>query len=56
MRFTKLGQSCVRLEKDGAVLVIDPGTFSDASAALEGATALLVTHRRVILNSRHGIS
>jgi L-ascorbate metabolism protein UlaG (beta-lactamase superfamily) len=44
MRFTKLGHSCVRLEKDGAVLVIDPGTFSDASAALEGATALLVTH------------
>ena len=44
MRFTKLGHSCVRLEKDGAVLVIDPGTFSDASVAVEGAAALLVTH------------
>jgi L-ascorbate metabolism protein UlaG (beta-lactamase superfamily) len=44
MRFTKLGHSCVRLKKDGAVLVIDPGTFSDASAALAGAAALLVTH------------
>ena len=44
MRFTKLGHSCVRLEKDGAVLVIDPGLFSDAAAALDGASALLVTH------------
>ena len=44
MRFTKLGHSCVRLEKDGAVLVIDPGTFTDAAAALAGATAVLVTH------------
>jgi L-ascorbate metabolism protein UlaG (beta-lactamase superfamily) len=44
MRFTKLGHSCVRLEKDGAVLVIDPGTFTDAAAALAGADAVLVTH------------
>lgn len=44
MRFTKLGHSCVRLDKDGAVLVIDPGTFSDAAAALVGAAAVLVTH------------
>jgi len=43
-RLTKLGHSCIRLEKDGAVLVIDPGTFSDAAAALDGATAVLVTH------------
>ena len=44
MRFTKLGHSCVRLEKDGAVLVIDPGGFTDAAAALAGAAAVLVTH------------
>jgi L-ascorbate metabolism protein UlaG (beta-lactamase superfamily) len=44
MRFTKLGHSCVRLEKDGAVLVIDPGGWSDAPAALAGATAVMVTH------------
>ena len=44
MRFTKLGHSCVRLEKDGVVLVIDPGSFSDATAALDGASAVLVTH------------
>ena len=40
MRFTKLGHSCVRLEKDGAVLVIDPGGWSDAPAALDGASAV----------------
>jgi L-ascorbate metabolism protein UlaG (beta-lactamase superfamily) len=44
MRFTKLGHSCVRLEKDGAVLVIDPGVWSYAAAALAGAAAVMVTH------------
>jgi L-ascorbate metabolism protein UlaG (beta-lactamase superfamily) len=44
MRFTKLGHSCVRLEKGGAALVIDPGVFTDASAALSDAAAVLVTH------------
>jgi len=44
MRFTKLGHSCVALEKDGAVLVIDPGVFTDAAAALAGAAAVMVTH------------
>lgn len=44
MKFTKLGHSCVRLEKDGAVLVIDPGGWSEAAAALDGATAVMVTH------------
>jgi L-ascorbate metabolism protein UlaG (beta-lactamase superfamily) len=43
MRFTKLGHACVRLEKDGAVLVIDPGAFS-GDTALDGADAVLVTH------------
>jgi len=44
MRFTKLGHSCVRLDQDGAVLVIDPGTFTDAAGALDGAAAVMVTH------------
>src|SRR5262245_9539412 len=44
MRLTKLRHSCVRLDKDGSVLVIDPGIWSDASAALAGASAALVTH------------
>jgi hypothetical protein len=43
MRLTKLGHACVRLDKDGAVLVIDPGAFSDP-AALSGADAVLITH------------
>jgi L-ascorbate metabolism protein UlaG (beta-lactamase superfamily) len=44
MRLTKLGHSCVRLEKDGPVLVIDPGIWSGADAALAGASAVLITH------------
>lgn len=43
MRLTKLGHSCVRLEKDGATLVIDPGIWS-GPGALDGASAVLVTH------------
>ncbi|WP_101787875.1 MBL fold metallo-hydrolase [Nonomuraea indica] len=44
MRLTKYGHACVRLEKDGKVLVIDPGAFSEAEA-LDGADAVLVTHQ-----------
>lgn len=43
MRLTKLGHACVRLEKDGATVVIDPGAFSEPEA-LDGANALLITH------------
>ena len=43
MRLTKLGHSCVRLEKDGAVLIIDPGVWSGPDD-LAGAHAVLVTH------------
>ncbi|MGW2785381.1 MBL fold metallo-hydrolase [Streptomyces populi] len=43
MELTKFGHACVRLEKDGRRLVIDPGGLSDATA-LEGADAVLVTH------------
>ena len=43
MQLTKLGHACVRLEKDGEVLVIDPGAFS-GDHALDGADAVLVTH------------
>ncbi|MEV0144226.1 MULTISPECIES: MBL fold metallo-hydrolase [unclassified Nonomuraea] len=44
MRLTKYGHACVRLEKDGKVLVIDPGMFSEAEA-LDGADAVLITHQ-----------
>ena len=45
MILTKLGHSCVRLRKDeqGPTLVIDPGVFTQADAAL-GADAILITH------------
>ncbi|SEG95370.1 L-ascorbate metabolism protein UlaG, beta-lactamase superfamily [Nonomuraea solani] len=44
MRLTHFGHACVRVQDGDRVLVIDPGTFSDAEAALSGATAVLVTH------------
>jgi L-ascorbate metabolism protein UlaG (beta-lactamase superfamily) len=43
MRIIKYTHACVRLEADGRVLVIDPGTWSEPSA-LAGADAVLVTH------------
>ncbi|MFC4060775.1 MBL fold metallo-hydrolase [Planomonospora corallina] len=43
MKLTKFGHACVRLEKNGSALVIDPGSFSEESA-LEGARAVLITH------------
>jgi L-ascorbate metabolism protein UlaG (beta-lactamase superfamily) len=43
MKFIKKTHSCVRLEKDGGVLVIDPGMFTEEDA-LAGADAVLVTH------------
>ncbi|RKN37823.1 MBL fold metallo-hydrolase [Micromonospora endolithica] len=43
MLITKFTHSCVRLEHDGGVLVVDPGTWSEPRA-LAGADAVLVTH------------
>ncbi|MFH0176062.1 MBL fold metallo-hydrolase [Streptomyces cacaoi] len=43
MKLTKKSHACVRLEKDGRTLVLDPGGFSEADAAV-GADAILVTH------------
>ncbi|MFI7541108.1 MBL fold metallo-hydrolase [Actinoplanes sp. NPDC049599] len=43
MRITKYTHSCLRIEHDGAVLVVDPGAFSERSA-LTGADAVLITH------------
>lgn len=44
MRLTKYAHACVRLEKDGEVLVLDPGNFTDVAVALDGADHLLITH------------
>ncbi|WP_406385029.1 MBL fold metallo-hydrolase [Streptomyces sp. NBC_01618] len=43
LTLTKKTHSCIRLEKDGRMLVIDPGGFSEQDAAV-GADAILVTH------------
>lgn len=47
MELIKYTHSCVRLENEGRVLVIDPGNFSgpeELAQALDGADVLLVTH------------
>jgi L-ascorbate metabolism protein UlaG (beta-lactamase superfamily) len=44
VRLTKLPHSCARFEQDGAVLVLDPGGFSEPADALRGADAVLITH------------
>jgi L-ascorbate metabolism protein UlaG (beta-lactamase superfamily) len=43
---TKFTHSCLRVEGDGAVLVVDPGVFSERSA-LNGADAVLITHEHI---------
>ncbi|MFD7220112.1 MBL fold metallo-hydrolase [Streptomyces sp. NPDC059892] len=43
MRLTKKAHACVRLEKDGRTLVIDPGGFTEDDAT-NGADVILVTH------------
>ena len=43
MRLVRWSHSCVRLERDGAVLVVDPGIWSEPEA-LVGADAVLLTH------------
>ncbi len=43
MRITKFGHSCVRLEHDGVVVVVDPGLFATPEA-VDGAGAVLITH------------
>jgi L-ascorbate metabolism protein UlaG (beta-lactamase superfamily) len=47
MRLTKYSHSCVRFEDGGRALVIDPGSFSEATEALAGADAVLITHEHV---------
>ncbi|WP_405951585.1 MBL fold metallo-hydrolase [Streptomyces prunicolor] len=42
-KLTKKSHACIRLEKDGRTLVIDPGAFTEEDATV-GADAILVTH------------
>jgi L-ascorbate metabolism protein UlaG (beta-lactamase superfamily) len=43
MRVTKFEHAALRLEKDGAALVVDPGTFTRPVPA-EGVVAVVLTH------------
>jgi len=43
VRITKFGHACVRLEHDGASVVLDPGMFTDPEA-IDGADAVVITH------------
>jgi len=44
VRLTKFGHACVRLEKDGRSVVIDPGVMTPEAEAGAGVEAVLVTH------------
>lgn len=44
MKLTKYTHACVRLEKNGDVLVLDPGIFSETDEAFMGAEGILITH------------
>lgn len=44
MRVTKYSHACLRIEHDDAVVVIDPGVWSESDRALDGADAVLLTH------------
>jgi L-ascorbate metabolism protein UlaG (beta-lactamase superfamily) len=48
MKLTKHEHACVVLEKDGASIVIDPGSFSPhAAEIIAGADAILLTHEHM---------
>lgn len=44
MEIIKYTHACVKVQSSNRALVIDPGTFSQLDAALEGVEAILVTH------------
>ncbi|MFG2040779.1 MBL fold metallo-hydrolase [Dactylosporangium sp. NPDC048998] len=43
MKIVKYTHSCVRVERDGAVIVIDPGAFTELES-VDGVDAILLTH------------
>lgn len=44
LTLTRLGHACVRVDATGGSFSIDPGSFSDVTAALDGVGHVLVTH------------
>ncbi|MET9023473.1 MBL fold metallo-hydrolase [Actinopolymorpha sp. NPDC004070] len=47
MKLTKFGHACVRLEKGGRSIVVDPGVMTPEAEALNRADAVLVTHEHL---------
>lgn len=45
MKLTKYEHACFTVEKDGHILVVDPGGFSGDFIAPEGVVAVVVTHQ-----------
>jgi len=43
-RLTRWGHACIRLDRGDDRLVIDPGAFSELPGALDGVSAVLITH------------
>ena len=43
MKVIKYSHACVRVEREGAVVVIDPGTLSEPES-VDGVDAILLTH------------
>src|ERR1700744_3211564 len=57
MRLTKHEHACVVLEKDGASIVVDPGSFSPGAAEIiAGAEAILLTHEHFVHVNEAAIS
>ena len=44
MQLTKFTHACVRLDDGDRSLVIDPGVFSEVDDAVDGTSAILITH------------
>jgi L-ascorbate metabolism protein UlaG (beta-lactamase superfamily) len=44
MKLTKYEHACFTLEKDGKLLVVDPGVFTTDLPALENVVAVVITH------------
>lgn len=44
MQLTKFTHSCVRVQSQDTVIVIDPGNFSEVETAMDGADHVLITH------------
>jgi L-ascorbate metabolism protein UlaG (beta-lactamase superfamily) len=47
MELTKFTHACVRLSDGDRALVIDPGVFSEIDDALDGVSAVLITHEHM---------